>query len=252
MKFRPCIDLHQGKVKQIVGGTLSDSAANLKENFVSEQGSSHFAKLFQTDGLAGGHIIMLGPGNEEAALEALHAYPNGMQIGGGITDQNAGYYLDNGATHVIVTSFVFKNGAISFENLKQLVAAIGKKRLVLDMSCRKKEDRYFVVTDRWQRFSDFAVTPENIALLSEYCSEFLIHAVDVEGKCNGILLDLVEILANCPGQPITYAGGIRSVDDIELIQTAGQGRIDFTIGSALDIFGGSLPYHEIAKAYGKD
>lgn len=251
MKFRPCIDLHHGQVKQIVGGTLSDHPENLRENFVSEHDSSYYAELFKRDGLTGGHVIMLGPGNEAAALQALRAYPGGMQIGGGITDENAEYYLENGASHVIVTSFVFKNGAICFENLKKLVAKVGQERLVLDLSCRKKGLEYYVVTDRWQKFTNFTVTPEHISSLSQYCAEFLIHAVDVEGLCNGILPDLVKILAACPDRSITYAGGIRSMEDIEAIRRFGQGRIDFTVGSALEIFGGSLSYEAIVRGYGR-
>lgn len=247
MKFRPCIDIHNGKVKQIVGGSLTDNSNDLVENFISDKDSSYYAELFKSDKLTGGHIIMLGPNNEAAALKALHAYPNGMQLGGGITNENAAFYLEQGASHVIVTSYVFKDGNINFANLDRLVSEIGKERLVLDLSCRNKDNTYFVVTDRWQKFTEFQITRENIELLSQYCSEFLIHAADVEGKCRGIEADLVEKLGGWVKIPTTYAGGARSFEDLTLIKKLGQGKLDFTIGSALDIFGGNLSYSNLVR-----
>lgn len=250
MKFRPCIDIHQGQVKQIVGGTLSDNVSNVRENFIATEDSTYYAELFKKDNLRGGHVIMLGSGNEEAALRALAAYPGGFQIGGGITDANATHYIENGASHIIVTSFVFKDGNIDFENLSKLVSAVGKGRIVLDLSCKRQENRYVVATDRWQKMTDYEVTLESLRELAQYCAEFLIHAVDVEGKCNGIEVELVEMLGGWTGIPMTYAGGIRSFEDMELIRKAGGGRIDFTVGSALDIFGGGLSYKEIVEKYG--
>lgn len=247
MKFRPCIDLHQGKVKQIVGGTLTDNAENLVENFVSDHDAAYYAELFKKDGLTGGHVIMLGPGNEAEALKALAAYPNGLQIGGGINAANAAFYLDHGASHVIVTSYVFRDGAIDYQNLKKLVTAVGKERLVLDLSCRAKDGTYFVVTDRWQKFTDFAITEANLADLAEYCAEFLIHAVDMEGRRQGIQEDLVAKLGSWAAIPTTYAGGIKDLTDLELIYRIGRGKLDFTVGSALDIFGGFLSYREVIR-----
>jgi phosphoribosylformimino-5-aminoimidazole carboxamide ribotide isomerase len=235
--FRPCIDLHEGKVKQIVGGTLG-SESGLKSNFVSERPAAWFAALYKRDRLAGGHVIMLGPGNESEARSALQTYPNGLQVGGGITGENAKAWLDAGASHVIVTSWVFREGAIDFERLAQLMQAIGKNRLVLDLSCRKKGDEYFVVTDRWTRFSDFTITPDNLEKLADFCAEFLVHAVDVEGLCQGIDAELVSKLAEASPIPITYAGGASSIRDLEEVNRIGNGKIHLTIGSALDIFGG--------------
>jgi phosphoribosylformimino-5-aminoimidazole carboxamide ribotide isomerase len=247
MKFRPCIDLHQGKVKQIVGGTLSDNSAELVENFVSEHDAGYYAELFRKDGLTGGHVIMLGPGNQEEALKALTAYPNGLQVGGGINTDNAGFYLDQGAGHVIVTSFVFRDGVVAYHNLKSLVKAIGKERLVLDLSCRAKEGNYYVVTDRWQKFTDVEINEANLANLAGYCGEFLIHAADVEGRRQGVEADLVAKLGRWAPIPTTYAGGIKDLSDLDLIEELGQGKLDFTVGSALDIFGGELPYEEVIR-----
>lgn len=243
--FRPCIDIHEGQVKQIVGGTLSSSEDKVIENYVSINRPAHYATMFKEDQLKGGHVIMLGPGNEEAALEALTAYPKGLQVGGGITDENAKFYLNNGASHVIVTSYVFKDGVIHLENLKKLTNLIGKDKLVLDLSCRKKDEKYYVVTDRWQKFTEFEVNAENMDMLSGYCSEFLVHGVDVEGKIQGIEIELVKLLAQWNKIPITYAGGIRSFEDIQLINKLGNGNIHFTVGSALDIFGGELSYDQV-------
>ncbi len=240
MKFRPCIDLHQGRVKQIVGSTLRDhEPGTLKENFVAENPPSYFANLFRRYNLTGGHVIMLGPGNQEAALQALNAWPGGLQIGGGITVEDAPYWLDQGASAVIVTSYVFKNGKIFWERLKELVERIGKNRLVLDLSCRKRDQHYYIVTNRWQWFTTTEISPETLAMLAGYCSEFLIHAADVEGKCKGIDTQLVELLGRWTPIPTTYAGGARSIEDLYLVKELGRGRLDLTIGSALDIFGGS-------------
>lgn len=245
MKFRPCIDLHQGKVKQIVGGTLTDKSQNLVENFVSEHNAAFYAKLFKRDGLIGGHVIMLGSGNEAEALKAIAEYPDGLQVGGGINSDNARLYLEQGASHVIVTSYVFRDGAIDYQNLNKLVKTIGKERLVLDLSCRAKDGTYYVVTDRWQRFTDFEINETNLADLAKYCAEFLIHAADVEGRRQGIQEDLVAKLGQWVTIPTTYAGGIKDLADLDLIYRLGQGKLDFTVGSALDIFGGSLPYQEV-------
>lgn len=240
MKFRPCIDLHQGTVKQIVGSTLNDeSSGGLVTNFSSDRSPSWFAELYRAHNLDGGHIIKLGPGNDDAAREALACWPGGMQIGGGINSDNAEDWLEAGAAAVIVTSYIFKDGLIREDRLERLAKMIGKDRLVLDLSCRKWKSSYRIVTDRWQKYTDVEVTSESLDYFSGYCSEFLIHAVDVEGKCRGVELDLLKILGRWEGIPITYAGGIHSWDDIMQIESVGQGRVDFTVGSALDIFGGS-------------
>jgi phosphoribosylformimino-5-aminoimidazole carboxamide ribotide isomerase len=247
MKFRPCIDLHRGKVKQIVGSTLSDDNPEaLKENYVAERPSSYYARLFRCDGLTGGHMIMLGPGNEAAAIEALSAWPRGLQIGGGINADNARYWLDQGAAAIIVTSYVFREGAINEERLKALVGLVSKDRLVLDLSCRRKGGDYYIVTDRWQRFTDVIISPETLDYFSKYCFEFLIHAADVEGKCRGVDEDLVELLGRWTTISTTYAGGARSIKDLYLVKELGQDRLDLTIGSALDIFGGDgVSYAEV-------
>lgn len=237
--FRPCIDLHDGKVKQIVGGSLSDSSENLRTNFISDRPAAWFAETYKRDGLTGGHVIMLGPGNEAEARSALSAYPGGLQIGGGINADNARAWLDAGASHVIVTSWVFRNGALDQDRLKELIDAIGRKRLVLDLSCRKRDGNYFVVTDRWQKFTDLIVSRDVLETLAKSCDEFLIHAVDVEGLCRGIDHELVANLGAWSPIPTTYAGGASSLEDLREVTRLGQGRIDLTIGSALDIFGGS-------------
>ena len=255
--FRPCIDLHEGKVKQIVGGTLGE--AGLRTNFVSEKPAAWFAELYKRDGLAGGHVIQLGSGNEKEARAALAEFPGGLQIGGGVNAQNARGWLDTGASHVIVTSWVFREGRVDWARLDELVKAVGKSRLVLDLSCRKRDEwrvagdgnsrhpspvtrhpsNYFVVTDRWQKFTELAITPEILQKLAGSCAEFLVHAVDVEGLCRGIDCELVGMLGRWTPIPATYAGGANSLADLEDVTKLGQGKVDLTIGSALDIFGGS-------------
>jgi phosphoribosylformimino-5-aminoimidazole carboxamide ribotide isomerase len=268
--FRPCIDLRDGKVVQIVGGTLGDNAAAVHTNFVSERPASWFAGLYRRDGLKGGHVIMLGPGNEPAAREALAAYPGGLQIGGGINAGNARAWLDAGASHVIVTSWIFRDGKLDEARLKQLVNAIGREKLVLDLSCRRKpltrEDAtlspsdgerdgvrgdYFVVTDRWQKFTELKIGAETLQALARDCAEFLVHAVDVEGLCRGIDRELVEQLGRWTPIPATYAGGANSLADLEAVTRLGGGRIDLTIGSALDIFGGSGVRYADAVAFNR-
>jgi phosphoribosylformimino-5-aminoimidazole carboxamide ribotide isomerase len=244
--FRPCIDLHEGKVKQIVGGTLGD--AGLRTNFVSEKPAAWFAELYQRDNLRGGHVIMLGAGNETEARSALAAYPGGLQIGGGVNSQNARGWLEAGASHVIVTSWVFREGKVDFARLDELVKIVGKKKLVLDLSCRKRAENYFVVTDRWQKFTELAVNQETLEKFSKYCDEFLIHAVDVEGLCRGIDGELVKKLGNGSPIPTTYAGGANSISDLEQVTKLGSGKVHLTIGSALDIFGGSgVKYEDVVK-----
>jgi phosphoribosylformimino-5-aminoimidazole carboxamide ribotide isomerase len=249
--FRPCIDLHEGKVKQIVGGTLSDDSAAVRINFVSERSAAWYAQLYKRDGLKGGHVIMLGPGNETAGREALAAYPGGMQIGGGINADNARAWLDAGASHVIVTSWVFYNGRLDRERLRKLVSVVGKEHLVLDLSCRKRGGEYVVVTDRWQKFTDLVLSRETLQQLGESCDEFLIHAVDVEGLCRGIDTELVQKLADWTPIPTTYAGGAKSLRDLEDVTRIGQGRIHLTIGSALDIFGGTGVKYADAVAFNR-
>ena len=267
MQFRPCIDIHNGKVKQIVGSSLKDIGNQAEENFVSEQDAAFYARMYQADGIKGGHIILLNAVDSEyfdatrnQAIEALRAYPKGLQIGGGITAENAPYYIEEGASHVIVTSYVFKDGKINYENLHKLVDAVGKEHLVLDLSCRyldgqtvlmgesePREAGYYVVTDRWQKFTSEKVTLAILDELSQYCDEFLIHAVDVEGKQNGIECALVELLGSWGKMPMTYAGGVRSFADVKRLNELGNHKLHVTIGSALDLFGGTLKYKEVLE-----
>ena len=254
MQFRPCIDIHNGKVKQIVGSSLQDAGNHAEENFVSEQSAVDFARLYQRDGIRGGHIILLNAADSEyydatkqQAVEALRAYPGGLQIGGGITAENAPYYIEEGASHVIVTSYVFKNGKINYENLDKLVAAVGKEHVVLDLSCRYRNDGYYIVTDRWQKFTEEQVTLELLDKLAGYCDEFLVHAVDVEGKQSGIQTELVALLGEWGKLPITYAGGVHSFSDLEEVKRLGRDNLDVTIGSALDLFGGKLRYKDVLE-----
>jgi phosphoribosylformimino-5-aminoimidazole carboxamide ribotide isomerase len=248
MKFRPCIDLHQGKVKQIIGGTLTDDNADTKTNFESEYDSAYYAELYRRDKLTGGHVIMLGQGNEKAASEAIAAYPGGLQVGGGINCDNALQWLDAGAAQVILTSYIFADGELKQNRLDKIYKLVGRDRLVLDLSCRLRDGKYYIVTDRWQKFTKCEVNASILEQLADYCVEFLIHAVDVEGKQAGIDTELIKIMSEYSPVPAVYAGGVRSLDDIELIRRIGKGRIDFTVGSALDIFGGSLKYTDVLKS----
>ncbi len=249
--FRPCIDLHEGKVKQIVGGTLSDGPGQLRTNFVSDRPASWFAELYKSDGLKGGHVIMLGPGNEDAARSALGAFPGGMHVGGGINAQNALGWLDAGASHVIVTSWVFRGGHMDEQRLAELVKTIGKDRLVLDLSCRRRGEDYFVVTDRWQKFTDLKINGQTLQKLAGSCAEFLVHAVDVEGLCRGVDKELVSLLGQWSPIPTTYAGGASSLVDLEQVTQLGLGKIDLTIGSALDIFGGTGVRYQDVVAFNR-
>lgn len=246
MKFRPCIDIHEGKVKQIVGSTLGGGKGPAV-NFETDRSPAYFAGLYMKDGLTGGHVIMLGPGNENAAVSALRAYPGGLQIGGGIQPENASRFLDEGASHVIATSYVFAGGQINCDNLEALKTAVGRERLVLDLSCRKRDGRYFIVTDRWQNFTDVELNLSTLRRFAEHCDEYLVHGVDVEGKRQGIEPELVQMLGEFDGMPTTYAGGIRDFDDVRLIYRLCNGRLDFTVGSALDIFGGDMPYRDVVR-----
>lgn len=257
MEFRPCIDIHNGKVKQIVGGSLTDKEDYAKENFVSDMQAADYAALYCEKGLRGGHIILLNAKDSEyyqADLEqakgALSRWPGALQIGGGITAENAKEFIDMGASHVIVTSYVFVNGEIRFDRLAQLKDAVGKKHIVLDLSCRKKEGQYYVVTNRWQKYTNQPLNPALIQKLSSYCDEFLIHAVNVEGTGVGVDEELLALLSEECDVPITYAGGIGSMEDIQKIKEIGKNRVNFTVGSALDLFGGSLKFDKIVtKCY---
>ena len=272
MQFRPCIDIHNGKVKQIVGSSLKDIGNQAEENFVSEQDAAFYADMYKKDGIRGGHIILLNAADseyfeatKEQALLALHTYPQGLQVGGGITADNASYYIEEGASHVIVTSYVFKDGKINYENLDKLVKTVGKNRIVLDLSCRYIEKNgmiennressevsgYYVVTDRWQKVTKERITHAFLDDLAEYCDEFLIHAVDVEGKQNGVETELIKLLGSWWRIPMTYAGGVHTYQDIELIKELGEGKINVTIGSALDLFGGALRYKDILAYMGE-
>ena len=248
MQLRPCIDLHGGRVKQIVGSTLSDrDGAALRTNFASDQPASYYAEMYRRDNLPGGHIIMLGPGNEEAALAALAAWPGGMQIGGGITAANAVSWLTRGAAAVIVTSYVFKDGLVYEQRLRELAELVGRDKLVIDLSCRLRNGRYYVVTDRWQKFTAVEISRQSLLFFAEFCGEFLIHAADVEGKCEGVARELLADLAQWVTIPTTYAGGVKDIDDLRLVRELGRDKLDVTVGSALDIFGGrGLTYKQAA------
>lgn len=253
MELRPCIDIHNGAVKQIVGSSLKDEHDSAIDNFVSSKNADYYANIYREQNLSGGHIIILNHRDSEyyeKSLEqarlALKAFPGGMMIGGGITDENAQDFIDMGASHVIVTSFVFKDGKIHYDRIKRLVDAVGKEHLVLDLSCRKKDDNYYIVTDRWQNFTDEIVSCELIDKLSEFCDEFLIHAVDVEGKRNGVEKELVSMLSKSD-KCITYAGGVSKLEDIVLLNKLGLGKINLTVGSALSLFGGSLELSDIQR-----
>ncbi len=246
MRFRPCIDLREGRVVQIVGGTLgSTGARGLVTNFETERSPADFARMYKEDRLPGGHVISLGPDNEEAALAALSAYPGGMHMGGGVHPDNARTFLDAGASHVIVTSYVFREGLIDEERLNRLVEAVGKQRLVLDLSCRKRDDMFWVVTDRWRNFTEVKISAGTLEWLSKYCCELLVHGVDVEGKKAGIEESLVKILGKWSPIPVTYAGGATSLADLDRVKALGRDRVDLTIGSALDIFGGDVAYRDV-------
>ncbi len=236
--FRPCIDLHDGRVKQIVGGSLRDAGEGPTTNFVSELGPAHYAELYRRDGLEGGHVIKLGPGNDAAAHEALAAFPGGLQLGGGITADNAREWLDRGAAQVNVTSFLFDGATLDLARAESLARAIGPERVVIDLSCRRCGAEYRVAKDRWQTITETRVDRATLRSLSEFCAELLVHAADVEGKCEGIDETLVALLGAESPVPVTYAGGGRSLEDLETIERLSGGRVDLTFGSALDLFGG--------------
>ena len=243
MRFRPCIDIHNGKIKQIVGGSLLDQGDFATENFVSEKDGTFYGKLYKENHLNGGHIIMLNARDSKyyeedkvQALKALKAFEGGLQIGGGITDENAKEFIESGASHVIVTSFVFAGGKVHYDRLDALKEQVGREHLVLDLSCRKRDDKYYITTDRWQKFTE-----------EELTIEYLIHGVDVEGKAQGIDQELVQLLVRYNGNKVTYAGGVKNFDDLELLKNYGNDKIDVTIGSALDLFGGDMEFSKVLE-----
>lgn len=254
MRIRPCIDIHNGRVKQIVGGTLKDQDSQAVENYVAEQDAVFFAELYKQRGLKGGHVIMLNPEGSQyyqasraQAMAALAAYPGGLQAGGGIRADNAQEYLEKGASHVIVTSYVFQDGHMNEKNLEKLIREAGREHVVLDLSCRKKDGDYYIVTDRWQKFTDIKVEPGLLKELGNSCAEFLVHAVDVEGKAAGIDGELAALLAEYEESPVTYAGGVGSYEDLEQLRRYGKNRLDVTVGSALDLFGGILEFEKVLE-----
>ncbi len=254
MEFRPCIDIHNGKVKQIVGGSLRDAGDKAAENYVSGQDASYYARLYREYKIKNGHIILLNPVSspyyEETrrqALAALRAYPGGLQVGGGITPENAGDYLDAGASHVIVTSYVFKDGQIQYDKLNELVRRVGRQHLVLDLSARKRQERYLIVTDRWQNYTEVELNERTLDKLSSCCDEFLVHAVDVEGRADGIEEEVAKLLGGWGKMPVTYAGGVHNFEDLRLLKKLGRDKVHVTIGSALDLYGGSMKFEEVLK-----
>lgn len=254
MEFRPCIDIHNGSVKQIVGGSLKDEGNQAVENFVSQQDASFFAKLYQSKNLKGGHIILLNPESSEfyqetkrQALLALQTYPGGLQVGGGITLENASAFLDEGASHVIVTSYVFREGKVDMDRLRGLAKKYGKKRIVLDVSCRKKGADYYIVTDRWQKYTQVKLDEETLCGLAGFCDEFLVHAVDVEGKAAGIEEEVASLLGTSSPITSTYAGGVHDFTDLEKLRELGRNKVNVTIGSALDLFGGTMSFEQVLK-----
>ena len=260
MEFRPCIDIHNGRVKQIVGGSLQDEGNRAKENFVAGQDAACFADIYRNAGIRGGHVILLNPegssyypATKEQALKALRAYPGGLQAGGGIHPGNGAEFLEAGASHVIVTSYVFRDGRIHYDRLKKMADAVGKKRLVLDLSCRRTESGYRIVTDRWQKLTEEKVGEKLMERLSAFCDEFLVHGVDVEGQAEGMDEELIALLGTWEGKPVTYAGGVHSYEDLEILRRLGRNRVNVTVGSALDLYGGSLSWKKVAEicaAYG--
>lgn len=259
MKFRPCIDIHNGSVKQIVGGSLQDEGDMARENFVSVQDAAFFSNLYREYGAAGGHIILLNPVSssyyeetKRQAFLALSAYPGGLQVGGGITPENAVDFLNAGASHVIVTSYVFSEGKIQYDKLHALLKEVGKERLVLDLSVRCREGRYYIVTDRWQNYTSVELNEQTLDMLSGFCDEFLIHAVDVEGKSAGIEEPVAKLLGDWGKIPVTYAGGVHSFEDLDKLRCLGRGRVDVTIGSALDLFGGPMVFRDVLAYMGKE
>ena len=239
--FRPCIDLHQGKVKQIVGNTLTKDQEDLRINFVSDKTASNFAKICSQDKLRGGHLIMLGSGNKEAALDALKSYPGGLQVGGGISLDCASDWIREGASHVIVTSCLFDEIAhFKLAKLQDLASKIGKDKIVIDLSCKSNGKSWTVMKDNWQTATDLSLSESLLCLLSDYCDEFLIHATELEGKCQGIDSKLIKFLGRSSPLPCTYAGGVSSISDLDYIKSISDGRVDVTIGSGLDLFGGKL------------
>ena len=254
MRFRPCIDIHNGRIKQIVGGSLLDQGDFATENFVSEKDGTFYGKLYKENHLNGGHIIMLNARDSKyyeedkvQALKALKAFEGGLQIGGGITDENAKEFIESGASHVIVTSFVFAGGKVHYDRLDALKEQVGREHLVLDLSCRKRDDKYYITTDRWQKFTDVKLTEDVLSGLADYCDEFLVHAVDVEGKAGGIEEDIAALLGNWDGIPVTYAGGVSSFEDLKKLKELGKNKVDVTIGSALDLFGGKMPFSKVLE-----
>ena len=256
MEFRPCIDIHNGKVKQIVGGSLKDEQNHAQENFVSTQDAAFYADLYKGKELKGGHVILLNAkdsayyeATKAQAMLALSTYPGGLQVGGGITAENAKEFIDAGASHVVVTSYVFRDGKIDYDRLKKLRDVVGPEKIVLDVSCRKKADDYVVVTDRWQKETTEIMNAGLLDKLADYCDEFLVHAVDVEGKAEGIEKELVARLGEWGKKPITYAGGVHNMDDLQLIKELGRDKVNVTVGSALDLFGGNMSFEAVIRMF---
>ncbi|KAF6005708.1 hypothetical protein HII12_005282 [Brettanomyces bruxellensis] len=231
-----CIDIHGGKVKQIVGGTLNQDdteqskntcKSNLETNFVSEKSSSYYAKLYEEHGIIRTHVIKLGSleENNRVAIEALKAWPKHLQIGGGINDTNAKYWIQQGADKVIVTSWLFPKGQFDKSRLERISQLVGKEHLVVDLS-------YFDAggVEQGRLLSYSRGTARNSSFMQLMLKAF----------CKGIDQELVAKLAEWCTSPIVYAGGAKSIDDLKLVDKLSHGRVDLTFGSALDLFGGKL------------
>jgi len=193
---------------------------------------------------------MLGSGNEVAAREALAAWPDGLQVGGGIGIQNAAGWLEAGASHVIVTSWLFdENGVFQPQRLTDLATEVGSDKVVVDLSARRVIEGWRVAMNRWQTPTDLLVTRDILDQIAPYCAEFLIHAADVEGKCEGVDVELVSFLGTWNGIPVTYAGGVSGLDDLQQVEEASGGKVDVTVGSSLDLFGGDGVAYESMVAW---
>lgn len=258
-RYIGCIDIHDGQVKQIVGSTLTTNDQTLSTNYVSPHSPTYYAELYRKNGVLGTHVIKLGSTetNDRAAEEALAAWPGKLQVGGGVNLGNCKEWIEKGADKVIVTSWLFPEGQLSWDRLKQISDMVGKERLVVDVSCKRVIDEnegrveWVVAMNKWQTLTTTVLSQQLFTELREYCTEFLVHAADVEGLCQGIDEELVAQLGEwCRGWDdisVVYAGGARSFQDLELVEKLSHGKVDLTYGSSLDIFGGSVKFQDLVE-----